>query len=92
MNDVIRKIIVKVREDKKPHYVHIGYRFGKRVVAYERHAHHPIDAVIQEEHRKRQWIRRWRHLWRAGYYSDLFIFGIMKPNFETWWSKLWSRK
>lgn len=87
----IRKIMVKVREDRRPRYIPIGYRFGKRVVSYERHSHHPIDKIITAERRKRKWLRRWRTILRPSHYSDLFIFGIMKPNFETWWSSLWSK-
>lgn len=91
MNKTIKHIINKVMEDRKPRYHHIGYRFGKRVVCYERHSHHPIHAVIEAERHKRRWIRRWRHLWRSGNYGEMFILGIMKPNFETWWSSLWKR-
>lgn len=74
MNRAIREILVKVREDRKPHYVHIGYRFGKRVVSYERHSRHPIDKIIAAERKKRRWIRRWRHLWRSWYKGELSIF------------------
>ncbi|MCK5601711.1 hypothetical protein KAR91_07585 [Candidatus Pacearchaeota archaeon] len=74
MDEAIKKILVKVREDRKPQYRHIGYRKGLRVVAYERHSHHPIDKIIEAEKKKRRWIRRWRHLWRSNHNGEWSIF------------------